>query len=495
MIDLMIETNPRTVAVVLAYKPPLDWEASHNQAIVRALEQRLGHPVVWCDIGMIDANSIDGVIDSEDASDLLQSHFEKFAVDRVERIVILPFGRGALPWSYLRDAVSWGLLQSWCDAQDGCDEFSRAKQNSASLPVCYFAEPWSIRDWSDLLWGAIHACSESTKTPILLIGDGCNSPAESDAGEELVQLSHWLLQACGGERFVHYAYTDRLFPGLGKTLDSVAASDPKEICIVVWGDRHKLNCRAIDRCLEKAGWGGAPSHRSAMPWIAGLNRSVAGQPIDVMSTMEAESIFIEKYHDALGRIPERVDDSIGAGPWRYALWHLRTEQTSLLPDEYRETLDEVSPVSMGSASLLYDEFGRVAWDKIWTSFCDLAMAGGPPHRGKLLEAVSSYEAALDLDSYEKVLSEIERGIGLVTGLGVVRSETLGWVGVQCDNEAMAVWLLRAIIVENVMVRREGSVLYLPAGPKFTVKREIKNVITSVAKSVHYWRAHLRSRKL
>jgi sirohydrochlorin cobaltochelatase len=45
-----------------------------------------------------------------------------------------------------------------------------------------------------------------------------------------------------------------------------------------------------------------------------------------------------------------------------------------------------------------------------------------------------------------------------------------------------------------MVRREADVLYLPAGPNFTLKREIKNVITAVAKTVHYWRAHLLARR-
>jgi hypothetical protein len=53
-------------------------------------------------------------------------------------------------------------------------------------------------------------------------------------------------------------------------------------------------------------------------------------------------------------------------------------------------------------------------------------------------------------------------------------------------------LLRAIVVENVCVRREESVLFLPAGPAFRLDKEIKNVITVVAKTHHYWREHLRS---
>jgi len=131
---------------------------------------------------------------------------------------------------------------------------------------------------------------------------------------------------------------------------------------------------------------------------------------------------------------------------------------------------------------------------MWTSFCDLALAGGPPHRGTLLEAVPAAEAHAELLKYQAVVAEIERGLQLVTGLPVARSQTLGWVGVRCDSEEMAIWLMRAIIVENVMVRRQDDVLFLPAGPEFTLQREIKNVVTVVAKTCHYWTAHLGGRR-
>lgn len=168
------------------------------------------------------------------------------------------------------------------------------------------------------------------------------------------------------------------------------------------------------------------------------------------------------------------------------------------PSQLREMLPErylrgqvASAAPMGSAPLLYDKQGQVAWDRMWTDFCDLALAGGPPHRGTLLEAVSPEQIATDLASYERVVAEIERGLRLVTSLPILRSRQTGWVGVQCDNEQMALWLLRAIIVENVCVRREGSVLYLPAGPAFQLEKEMKNVITVLAKTYHYWTEHAR----
>jgi sirohydrochlorin cobaltochelatase len=43
----------------------------------------------------------------------------------------------------------------------------------------------------------------------------------------------------------------------------------------------------------------------------------------------------------------------------------------------------------------------------------------------------------------------------------------------------------------VLARRESAVLYLPAGPRFAVDAEIRNVVTAVAKTHHYWVEHSR----
>jgi hypothetical protein len=73
-----------------------------------------------------------------------------------------------------------------------------------------------------------------------------------------------------------------------------------------------------------------------------------------------------------------LDDVLG-------LEALEAKLRAILPEQYRESYDEVVPVSMGSAGLKYDADGRVAWNEMWATFCDLAMAGGPPHRGTLLQ--------------------------------------------------------------------------------------------------------------
>ena len=161
----------------------------------------------------------------------------------------------------------------------------------------------------------------------------------------------------------------------------------------------------------------------------------------------------------------------------------------LLPEEYQESYQDVQPVSMGSAGLKFAPDGRVAWDEIWGSFCDLAMAGGPPHRGTLLEPAT--QAAIDLDPgrYQQVVDEICRGVEMVTGLAAEISRLPGWIDVDCPSTSMAGWLVRAITMENISTRAEGMVLSLPAGPGFRLEKEIKNVITSIAKTSHYWLGH------
>jgi hypothetical protein len=165
---------------------------------------------------------------------------------------------------------------------------------------------------------------------------------------------------------------------------------------------------------------------------------------------------------------------------------------AMLPPLYRGRYEEVAPVSMGSASLKYDADGKVAWDEIWTTFCDLALAGGPPHRGTMLEPATSAEAHAEPDAYHKVTEEIGRGIWMVTFLHVLPMAAPGWIAVICRGPTMASWLTRAIVAENVHARCENEKLYLPAGPRYRVEKEIKNVITSLAKTNHYWSEHLTS---
>jgi urease accessory protein len=159
---------------------------------------------------------------------------------------------------------------------------------------------------------------------------------------------------------------------------------------------------------------------------------------------------------------------------------------SHLPARYQNLMD-VNPSPMEAADLIYDAEGRVAWDEIWGSFCDLALAGGPAHRGTLLEPVA-LERNNNLPAYEAVYQEIARGISMVTKLPTCKG-ALGWMGVECKTEAMALWMLRAIVAENISVRREGAILFVPLGADFRLDYEIKNIVTVFAKTHHYWQEH------
>lgn len=184
-----------------------------------------------------------------------------------------------------------------------------------------------------------------------------------------------------------------------------------------------------------------------------------------------------------------------------AFQQLAVRIDAILPPRYQGRTDAVSAAPMAAADLVFDDEGAVAWDQVFgvddpdNPFCELALAGGPAHRGELLEAVTAADCLAEPGKYAAVLAEIGRVIQMIMGLSTVESRVPGWVGVLCDSEEMAIWLVRAIIVENVMVRREGAVLYLPAGPYFTLPNEVKSIVTVTAKTWHYWREHITAQQV
>src|SRR5689334_3647253 len=110
---------------------------------------------------------------------------------------------------------------------------------------------------------------------------------------------------------------------------------------------------------------------------------------------------------------------------------------AMLPEVYQDSYEDVQPVSMGSAGLKFDAEGKVAWNEIWGSFCDLAMAGGPPHKGMLLEPGTPEAIDAQLERYAQVVDEICRGVMMTTLLDAQSSPVPGWIRVECYSEAMA----------------------------------------------------------
>ena len=142
---------------------------------------------------------------------------------------------------------------------------------------------------------------------------------------------------------------------------------------------------------------------------------------------------------------------------------------------------------MAAAPMKYGDDGSADWGNMWDSFCALALDGGPPHRATMLHAPQP--AHNDSAAYAAVVAEIRRGIELVSGL-TTEPGAPGWVAVRCTDAAMAAWLAEAITGENVQARSEGRNLYVPAGEDWALSGEIKNVITAVAKTTHYWGEHV-----
>jgi cation diffusion facilitator family transporter len=196
--------------------------------------------------------------------------------------------------------------------------------------------------------------------------------------------------------------------------------------------------------------------------------------------------LLHRYVKHLGQVTIEVEVDAPASTTVAPASHLG----SILPPRYQDSSRTVSAAPMKAVDLAYDAQGEVAWSAMWEGFCELAIAGGAPHRGTLLEPVHEAAILANPEKQDWVLTEIERGLRQVTDLNVERSPVPGWIGLVCTDNEMAIWMLRAIVVENVSVRREDNVLWFPAGPDFRLDKEIRNVITVAAKTNHYWQEHL-----
>ncbi len=148
---------------------------------------------------------------------------------------------------------------------------------------------------------------------------------------------------------------------------------------------------------------------------------------------------------------------------------------------------EADPTPMASAPMRYGPDGSVDWGNMWESFCALAQEGGPPHRGTLLRAPQ--DADTESPAYRFAVAEIARGIRLVSGLQATPASA-GWLALACASTDMARWLADAIEVELVEARAVDCTLYVPVGEWQDIKQQIKNVITVVAKTAHFWSDHL-----
>lgn len=145
-------------------------------------------------------------------------------------------------------------------------------------------------------------------------------------------------------------------------------------------------------------------------------------------------------------------------------------------------------VPMSAAPFVFRDDGTPDWSTMWQGFCELALYGGPSHRGED-EALGKPAAPPEEIVEDDMIAEIQRGVLETTGLTAVPAPG-GWLAIECDSRKMAAWLCATIILENVEARSEGATLYVPGDKGFELKNQVKSVITVVAKTHHYWQAHI-----
>ena len=155
------------------------------------------------------------------------------------------------------------------------------------------------------------------------------------------------------------------------------------------------------------------------------------------------------------------------------------------------TFDPTASTPMSAAPFEHLPDGRPNWGAMWTTFCELALYGGPPHRGEENPLPEPASSAASLP--EDLLAELQRGIFETTGLDAETTDG-ACVAVRCESKRMAAWMCAAVILENVDARCEGDTLLLPAAEGFELKNEVKSLITVLAKVNHYWQAHLMGKE-
>jgi hypothetical protein len=179
----------------------------------------------------------------------------------------------------------------------------------------------------------------------------------------------------------------------------------------------------------------------------------------------------------------RLDGSSESGP-RIAM------ALSEGPAGLREVIEPgpAAGAPMSSAPFIWRPDGRPDWRAMWSGFCELALFGGPPHRGPESALVALAIPGTSSDG-PGAIEEIRRGIWETTGL-YSEPAPPGWLAITCESSRMAAWLCATIILENVDARCDEERLLVPADPSFTLADQVKSVITVVAKTHHYWSAHI-----
>jgi len=222
---------------------------------------------------------------------------------------------------------------------------------------------------------------------------------------------------------------------------------------------------------------GSPDERSAPRIVVVLETAVPSTAHEACADLAAGLADRLRMPVTLATIPACCLEAL-----RPTLTRARESRIS----EYRPA---PPPGPMSAAPFLLRDDGRPDWGAMWGSFCELALYGGPPHRGPDNPLRAPEEADFAAASDQAMLDELRRGIWETTGL-YAEAAGPGWLAVTCASRKMAAWLCATIILENVEARVDEDRVLLPAGPAYRLEDEVKSIITVLAKTHHYWQAHI-----
>ncbi len=427
---------------------------------------QLGQPVIPCAL--------------DEGQQPLLSALSQALREGAVRLVIIPLFLS--PAAYKSNAIAEFITQA-----SGRWPFL---QFHLSPPITW--EAW-VRLFKQFDWGEFDKLAESG---LILAFENDDPPINSD----MCKLARLVYEAAPF-RWVEPAFVgENGRPALPVVLDRMKAFGTEKLTVLPWVLFSGMALTQIKATMQEDIDAALGPHLAAQPTLLGLLQEQHEMALADRSLLPVSWEEVERQLAAEVNTHDKLKPGQNA-PDEDEYQQLQAKINAILPPRYQDSLDMVSPAPMPAADLVFDSEGRIAWNEIFgvddpdNPFCELALAGGPAHRGDLLQAVTAADCTAQPGKYAAVVAEIERGIHMITGLETIKSAVPGWVGVQCAGEAMAIWLVRAIIVENVMVRREGDVLYLPAGPHFTQKDQIKSIVTVTAKTWHYWIEHMTRQEL
>ena len=357
------------------------WGSRQVTGLVHELELRLNDPVaVWSPLNSEDslATGIQGLVDAG-----------------VDRLVVLPLGLlPVLGRGSVQRALRWAKRQ-W------------------SFLAFHVAAPLSWLEWSGWLCQTVldsiqELRVEPAEIVVLVVGRHCADPL---ANADVARLAY-LMQETAAMPCVRYAFLNGVRHGFTEVIASVVREGFHNVIVVPW-----LICDSeLSQCLDAKVAHAARLHNVCVT-LAAPSLSHAAL-INLLVSNQYAALSINEFQVPVGTNDELKasgDDTPSIGSLRveitpeeeFELQEMERRINALLPSEYQGRYESVSPQSMGTAALKFDSEGRVAWDQIWTSFCDLALAGGPPHRGTLLEAVTAADALAEPEKYQAVVAEIE----------------------------------------------------------------------------------------